>query len=122
MLSKLYQLLFNEKLDIKERLFRIILLSGTVSVGLAILQGLTLVNAENLMIIYIIMFGTFVSAFILTFKYRNMELSSTILGIVIVVLVLPFIFLKGGGVNSGASLWLCLGIFYGIPSGREDEK
>lgn len=112
MLSKLYQLLFNEKLDIKERLFRIILLSGTVSVGLAILQGLTLVNAENLMIIYIIMFGTFVSAFILTFKYRNMELSSTILGIVIVVLVLPFIFLKGGGVNSGASLWLCLGIFY----------
>ena len=112
MLGKLYQVLFNEKLDIKERLFRIILLSGTVAVGLAILQGLTLVNAQNLMLIYGIMFVTFVSAFILTFKYRNMELSSTILGLVIVVLVLPFIFLKGGGVNSGAGLWLCLGIFY----------
>ena len=112
MLGKLYQVLINEKLDIKERLFRIILLSGTVAVGLAILQGLTLVNAQNLMLIYGIMFVTFVSAFILTFKYRNMELSSTILGLVIVVLVLPFIFLKGGGVNSGAGLWLCLGIFY----------
>lgn len=112
MLEKLYQLLFNEKLDIKERLFRIILLSGTVAVSFAILQGLTLVNAQNLMLIYGIMFVTFVSAFILTFKYRNMELSSTILGFVIIVLVLPFIFLKGGGVNSGAGLWLCLGIFY----------
>lgn len=112
MIDKLYQVLFNEKLDVKERLFRIILLSGTAAVSLAILQGLTLVNAQNLMLIYIIMFVTFVTAFVLTFKYRNMELSSTILGLVIVVLILPFIFLKGGGVNSGAGLWLCLGIFY----------
>ena len=112
MLKKLYQVLFNEKLDIKERLFRIILLSGTAAVSLAILQGLTLVNAQNLMLIYMIMFITFVSAFVLTFKYRNMELSSTILGLVMVVLILPFIFLKGGGVNSGAGLWLSLGIFY----------
>lgn len=112
MLEKLDQVLFSENLDIKERLFRIILLSGTVAVGLAILQGLTLVNAEDLMLIYVIMFVTFVSAFVLTFKYHNMEFAATILGLVIVVLVLPFIFLKGGGVNSGAGLWLCLGIFY----------
>ena len=58
MLGKLYQLLFNEKMDIKERLFRIILLSGTVAVSLAILQGLTLVNAQNLMLIYGVMFVT----------------------------------------------------------------
>lgn len=112
MFKKIQEVFFSEKLDIKERLFHIILISGTIAVGLAILQGLTLVNAENLMLLYGVMFVAFVIAFVLTFKYRNMELSATILGFVIVVVALPFIFLKGGGVNSGAGLWLCLGIFY----------
>ena len=112
MLKKIQDVFFNEKLDIKERLFRIILISGTVAVGVAILQGLTLVNAQNLMLLYTVMFVVFAVAFVLTFKYRNMELSATLLGFVIVVIALPFIFLKGGGVNSGAGLWLCLGIFY----------
>ena len=112
MLKKIQEVFFSEKLDIKERLFRIILISGTIAVGVAILQGLTLVNAQNLMLLYTVMFVVFAMAFVLTFKYRNMELSATLLGFVIVVVALPFIFLKGGGVNSGAGLWLCLGIFY----------
>ena len=101
-----------DELEIKERLFRVILVVGTIAVGVAILQGLTLVNAENLMGIYIIMFIAFVMALVLTFKYHNIELSSTLLGIAIIVVALPFIFLKGGGVYSGAGTWMCLGIFY----------
>ncbi len=112
MLDKFYRWMINDEMDIKERLFRVILVSGTIAVGLAIIQGLTLVNAANLMVIYGIMFAAFTVAIVLTFKFRNTELSSTILGIAIIVIALPFIFLKGGGINSGAGLWLCLGIFY----------
>ena len=112
MINKILQLFSEDKLDIKERLFRIILVVGTVAVGLAILQGLTLVNADSLMTIYAIMFVAFISALVLTFKYRNIDLSSTILGVALVVIALPVIFLKGGGVNSGSGLWMCLGIFY----------
>ncbi|MBQ8519068.1 MAG: DegV family EDD domain-containing protein [Agathobacter sp.] len=112
MLKKILNVFIDEKMDIKERLFRIILVVGTTVVGLAILQGLTLINADSLMMIYGIMFAAFVSALILTFKYRNIELSSTILGFALIVVALPFIFLRGGGVNSGSGLWMCLGIFY----------
>ena len=112
MLNKLIQLFLDEKIDIKERLFRIILVVGTVSIGLAIVQGLTLINASSLMLIYGIMMAAFVVALILTFKYHNTDLSSTILGIALIVIALPFIFLRGGGVNSGSALWMCLGIFY----------
>lgn len=112
MLNKLLHVFVDDKLDIKERLFRIILVVGTVAVGLAILQGLTLVNADSLMLIYGIMLVAFMSALILTFKYRNTELSSTILGIALIFVALPFIFLRGGGVNSGSGVWMCLGIFY----------
>lgn len=112
MLKKIIRTLVNGEMDIKEQLFRMILVIGTLSVGLAILQGLTLVNAESLMLVYLIMFAAFLTAFILTFKYRNTELSSMILGIAIIVVALPCIFLWGGGVNSGAGLWMCLGIFY----------
>ena len=112
MLKKIYKLLSSEEMEITERLFRIILLVGTVAVGAAILQGLTLVNAINLMWVYGIMFIAFIVAFISTFRFRNIEFSSVLIGIVIVFIALPFIFFKGGGINSGAAMWMTLGLFY----------
>lgn len=112
MFKKFYQAIMGDEIELKERLFRIILVVGTIAIGLAILQGLTLVNASNLMIIYFIMFLAFITAFVLTFKFRNIDLSATILGVAIIVVALPCIFLKGGGVDSGSGLWMCLGIFY----------
>ena len=106
MLKKLYYALMGDEIDIKERLFRIILIVGTIAVGVAILQGLTLVNAKNLMFLYTVMFLAFAVALVLTFKFRYIEYSSTLLGIVIIVIALPVVFLKGGGVNSGAGLWM----------------
>lgn len=102
----------DDKIEMKERLFRIILTVATIAVGLAILQGLTLVNADSLMLIYCIMLIAFVFALILTFKYRYIELSSTILGIALIFVALPVIFLRGGGVNSGSGVWMCLGLVY----------
>ena len=61
MIKKILHVFIDEKMDIKERLFRIILVVGTVAVGLAILQGLTLINADSLMLIYLIMLTAFVS-------------------------------------------------------------
>jgi len=81
MLKKLVNAMFGDEMELKERLFRIILIVGTVAVGLAILQGFTLVNASSLMLIYTVMFTAFVSAFVLTFKFNNIELSSKILKI-----------------------------------------
>ena len=112
MFNKLIHVFTDDKIEIKERLFRIILVVATVTGGLAILQGLTLVNADSLMLIYCIMFAAFVFALILTFKYRDIELSSTILGIALVFVALPFVFLKGGGVDSGSGVWMSLGLFY----------
>lgn len=112
MLNKLMHVFTDDKIEIKERLFRIILVVATIAVGLAILQGLTLVNADSLMLIYSIMFAAFVFSLVLAFKYRYVELSSTILGVALVFVALPFIFLRGGGVNSGSGLWMCLGLFY----------
>ena len=112
MLKKWMHVFTDDKIEIKERLFRIILIVATVAVGLAILQGLTLVNADSLMLIYSIMFAAFVFSLVLAFKYRYVELSSTILGVALVFVALPFIFLRGGGVNSGSGLWMCLGLFY----------
>lgn len=112
MLNKILRVFIDDKMDIKERLFRIILVVGVVAVGLAILQGLTLFNSDSLMLVYGIMFVAFVSALVLTFKYRNIDLSSTILGVALIVVALPEIFLKGGGLASGSGLWMCLGIVY----------
>ncbi len=112
MFKKYYDAILGAQLDLKERLFRIILLVGSVTVALAIMQGLFLVNADDLMFTYVIMFLTFAAAFLLTFKYHNIEIATTIIGITIMFIALPEIFLRGGGVDSGAGLWMCLGVFY----------
>ena len=112
MLNKFIHLFTDDKIEIKEKLFRIILIVATVAVGLAILQGLTLVNADSLMLIYCIMFTAFVFALVLAFKFRYIELSSTVLGVALVFVALPVIFIRGGGVNSGSGVWMCLGLFY----------
>lgn len=112
MFKKIIRAFSDDNIQIKERLFRIILVVATIAVGLAILQGLTLVNADSLMLIYCIMFLSFVFALVLTFRYRNLDLSSTILGVALVFVALPVIFLRGGGVNSGSGIWMCLGLFY----------
>ena len=112
MIKKVYNLFLSDKLDIKERLFRVILIVGTVAVSAAIIQGLTLVNALNLMLIYGIMFIAFLTAFISTFRFHNSEFAKILIGIVIIMIALPYIFLKGGGINSGSATWMCMGVFY----------
>ena len=67
MLNKIIHVFTDDKIEIKERLFRIILVVATVAVGLAILQGLTLVNADSLMLIYSVMFVAFVFSLVLAF-------------------------------------------------------
>ena len=112
MWKNLYHKILSNEMDIKERLFRVILIVGTIAVGVAILQGLTLVNANNLMWIYCIMFFCFILAFIATFRYKNIDFSSVLIGVVIIFIALPFIFFKGGGINSGSAIWMTLGLFY----------
>jgi len=112
MLKKIYNALFNDEMDITERLFRIILVVGIAAVTVAILEGLTLVTSEGLMWVYGLMLASFVISFIATFRYRNMEFSSILIGIVIIVVAIPCIFFKGGGINSGSAIWMCLGICY----------
>ena len=112
MFKKIHKLFLSDEIEMKERLFRVILLVGTVAVGAAIIQGLTLVNAWNLMLVYGIMFIAFIVAFISTFRFRNTNFAAILIGIVIIIVALPFIFFKGGGINSGAATWMCMGIFY----------
>ncbi len=110
--KKIWNLFLSNEIDIKERLFRMILIVGTVSVMAAIIQGMTLVNAWNLMIVYVCMLISFIVALIATFRYRNINFSSTLIGIVIIVLAIPIIFFRGGGINSGAAIWMTMGLFY----------
>ena len=92
MIKKVYDLFLSDKLDIKERLFRVILIVGTIAVGAAIIQGLTLVNAWNLMLIYSIMFIAFLTAFISTFRFSNSEFAKILIGIVIIMIAYLFAF------------------------------
>ena len=47
-----------------------------------------------------------------TFKYRKINLASSIVGFLIILVVFPAMFFLSGGLEGGAVLWFSLGIFY----------
>ena len=51
-------------------------------------------------------------SFIATFKYKKYDLAAELLGFGIVVVVMPVMFILSAGLDSGASVWLSLGILY----------
>lgn len=113
MIKKLYNAYLGEDLSIQDRLFRIILLVGTLTVSIAMLQSFILQNSGKILYItYCVMLLVFVISFLLTFKYGNSKVATILIGIVIIIYGCPQVFFYGGGARSGAAIWMSLGLFY----------
>ena len=112
MREKISKLLYREVTDVKERLFRLLLIIAfTVSV-VAIAAGFALndplMNAlPVLVLLFVILIGM-----VMTFKFHKVEFASMLFALVVNCGVFPFVFFSSGGINGGASVWFVLGILY----------
>lgn len=113
MLKRLWEKLFRDRdMEVRERLFRIIILVGTAAAALGILEGLVM---DGTGIVLVPLCGLFIAmggALIATFKYNRIELAAVVMGIVIVGIIFPSVFFISGGVESGSMVWFVIGIFY----------
>lgn len=112
MREKIVRLLQGENKDIKERLFRIIIMVATAAGIVGLIEGIT-VNTS--MEYYVVLGGLLVIlavSLILVFKYNRIHAASWLLGIFIIVFAFPFVFLYSGALESGASIWFVLSIYY----------
>ncbi|MCH5268330.1 MAG: DegV family EDD domain-containing protein [Lachnospiraceae bacterium] len=112
MFKKLKNMIADRTLEVNERIFRIIILLGTIAAIAGIVESIVLVDIHGILIPLVIMLGVMITAMIATFKYRLLHFSSIVLGLFIIVVVFPEMFIYSGGLGGGASVWFSLGLFY----------
>lgn len=113
MWQKLLQLINSTEYDLKERMLRSIILVGELACIFASVEIFLVMDVNNVMLTIIMLMILFmIGIFLVTFKYKRYELASTLLGGVIIFLVMPPMFILSGGIESGASVWLGLGVLY----------
>lgn len=113
MWEKLSRLLFGKEYEIKERMFRTFLLMGIIATVVAGVETFLLIEMNVVLVcllsLLILILG---SILIVAFKYRNVEAASMMFAVVITVVVFPAMFCLGGGVESGVTVAMALGILY----------
>lgn len=113
MWKTLKQMLNNTEEDLKKRMLRSIILVGEFACLFASVEIVLVMEVSAMMLTLLLSMCVFmIGIFFITFKYQKYEMASTLLGTVIVFMIMPPMFVLSGGIESGASVWLALGVLY----------
>ncbi len=113
MWKKMIQIITGKDCDLRERMLRTIILVGGIAVIVACVEIFIVMKVTNILLpILLLLLLAMGTGFVITFKYHKYDLASVLIGIVIIVLVMPLMFLLSESINAGADVWLSLGIMY----------
>lgn len=113
MLKKLIQLTAGKDCELRERMFRTIILMGGLATVIGIIEIICVMKLDNVLVPFLmILFIVMAISIFLSFKYNRIDVAAILMGLVIIVMIFPVMFCLSGGIESGASIWLALGIMY----------
>ena len=108
----LERLVYKDAADIREKIFRLILIVGITVCVVSIVAGLglnhPLINAFPI----IGMLAVMAISAVATFRYHKVEFATSLFAVLIICGVFPVVFFTSGGIEGGATVWFVLGILY----------
>ncbi len=110
MLKKWYHKMFRQELELRERIFRVILIVGGVACIAGNIESVMLLGENNVPLT--ILACAMLVALVATFKYRQIDFAAALLGVFLLVIVFPEMFFWSGGIRGGATIWFALGFVY----------
>lgn len=111
-MRKLLTRFLGNNMELRERIFRLILLVALVMSILGIAEGFVLDDNGVMSIPLAVLFLAVIVSLIATYKFRLIEFSAWVIGIVIILGIFPLVFFTSGGIEGGATSWFMLGIIY----------
>ena len=103
---------YSRKNGLRERLFsEILLVGGVVSILTTIETMIVFRDIIAILPIIILMFAFF-TATIVALVNKKVKYISIVVGLILNLIILPLVFIYSGGIASGSSVWLTLGILY----------
>ncbi len=113
MWKRFSQLVAGKDCELRERMLRTIIMVGGAATIIACVEIFLVMEVTSILlpILVVLLLVMGLSLFV-TFKYRKYDLAAILLGLIIVAMVFPPMFWLSGAIESGASVWLALGILY----------
>lgn len=112
MMNRIKNFFHNPNMELRERIFRLILWIGITVIAIALVEGLFLKSAQAMMIaLFVLLIVLGVSLF-LTVRLKKLDAAIFIVGVAMICVVFPIEFLVSGAIEGGASVWFVLGFFY----------
>lgn len=102
----------DRKLDLQERLFRLLITIGLGGFAVAIINGILIGEDKTNIIPLAVAFVVFFAIAGVSIYFHKIQLGAIIIGAIIIYLVLPFNFLTTGGISGGAPFYLIFGMVY----------
>lgn len=104
--------LFGRNLDLRERIFRMIIAVGAAVAMAGILECIILMDIGIILVPLSILLLVMIMALVITFKYNKVNIAAVAVGLLIIIVVFPQMFLLSGGLDGGGTVWFVMGLFY----------
>ncbi|MCM1386512.1 MAG: DegV family EDD domain-containing protein [Bacillus sp. (in: Bacteria)] len=111
-LKTIYEMIYGRDYELRERIFRMIILVGGGLALLGILECVAIMDVKIIVLPLILLLLVLGTELLITFKYRKIDIAAIIVGFLIILLVFPAMFFLSGGLEGGAVVWFALGLFY----------
>ena len=112
MRERLEKALHSGEMELKERLFRLILIVGLIVSLVAIFAGFFLKDILNNTLPLCCIIVVIIAASAAAFNYHKTDFAAMLFAVFIICFIFPVIFFASGGIDGGASIWFVLGILY----------
>lgn len=112
MFKKFVRLFTGNNHEMRERMFRTIVVFGGIAAVLGTIESFFVGKVYNMLPAFFLLLVAMGIALVTTFRYRKYSVAATVLFFLIIIVMFPFLFFYGGGVHGAAPIWLALGILY----------
>lgn len=112
MIRKFLEAIFGREYELRERIFRMLILVGGSLALMGILECFILMDVKIVIIPLIVLLAVLCMELLITFKYRKIDIAAISVAFLIILIVFPTMFFLSGGLEGGATVWFAIGLLY----------
>lgn len=112
MIKKIVELLGGGDSDIRDKIFRFIVVMGSAVAVFAMIESALFMQIEEIFVPLFILILTMITFIIAAFKLKRMNILANVMGIVLIGIIFPAIYFVSGGDDGGSSGCFIIGILY----------
>lgn len=111
-IQKLYRAIYRRDYELRERIFRVIILVGSTLAVMGIIECISIMDMKIIVLPLALLLTVLGIALLATFKFRKLDFAAMVVGFLIILVIFPAMFFLSGGLEGGAAIWFSLGLLY----------